>query len=356
MDITIFDTNFERVYTLDTFVSLLWVERYSGYGEFEIYTPLNLTSYVFLQEDYYVSIPESNKFMIIENRAIKTSKEHGDVLFVTGRSLESILTRRIIWNQTLLYGNLQNSIHTLFCDSIISAVDETRRIPNFVFEDSTDSYILSLEDDLQLYGHNLYAVVKELCDIYSLGFELIFEPLFTFHFRLYYGVDRSYDQILTPWVIFSPEFDNLLTSEYRVDKLALKTVTLILGPGDGLDRPSAVAVSPEGAGTGLNRREIYTDGSDVSQEVNGVVLPPEEYTLHLITKGNVTLSENIRSEYFEGEIDHEINFVYPDDFSLGDIIQIENRYGNVGKARVTEILRRVDETGKKIYPTFTMLN
>jgi hypothetical protein len=356
MDITILNTNKERVHTLDTFSSLIWNELYSGYGNFEIYTPLNLSSYVFMQEDYYVTIPDSKKSMIIETRAIKTDKQHGDVLFVTGRSLESIITRRIVWAQTLLYGNLQNSIHTLFCDSIINATDETRRIPNFVFEDSTDDYILSLEADLQLYGDNLYTVVKEMCDIYGLGFELVFDSSYNFHFRLYNGVDRSYDQLLVPWVVFSPEYDNLLSSEYNVDKRYLKTVSLILGTGEGLERQAAVAALPGGAGTGLNRREIYTDGSDVAQEVNGVVLPPEEYENHLITKGSVSLSENVKEEYFEGEIDHEINFVFPRDFGLGDIVQIENQYGNVGKARVTEILRRIDQTGKRIYPTFTMIS
>lgn len=355
MDITIFNPALERVHTIDAFASLLWIERYSAYGEFELYTPLNFATYSFLQEDSYLYIPTSIKRMVIEEKSVKTDKEHGDVVIVKGRSLESLIDRRIVWNQTMLFGNLQNSIHTLFCDAIISAVDETRRVANFIFEDSTDDYINSLTADLQLYGENLYTTVKEICDVYNLGFELVINNLNQFLFRLYYGVDRSYDQILTPWVIFSPEFDNLLTSEYLVDKRFLKTVSLILGAGEGLERQAAIATDPSGAGTGLTRREIYTDGSDVAKEVDGVIVPPEEYANQLVTKGNITLADRIRLEYFEGEIDHEINFVYPNDFGLGDIVQIENKYGNVGKARVTEILHRIDNTGYKIYPTFVMI-
>lgn len=48
--------------------------------------------------------------MIVEKIQITSDTEDGNHVTVTGRSLESILDRRIVWGQKLLSGNLQNGI------------------------------------------------------------------------------------------------------------------------------------------------------------------------------------------------------------------------------------------------------
>ena len=45
-------------------------------------------------------------------------------------------------------------------------------------------------------------------------------------------------------------------------------------------------------------------------------------------------------------------FLYGQDFFIGDMVQLEDAYGNSGKSIVSEIVFSVDEEGEKIYPTF----
>ena len=73
------------------------------------------------------------------------------------------------------------------------------------------------------------------------------------------GADRSYDQFTNPYVIFSPKFENVINTNYLESKKTLKTVTLVAGEGEGADRRITTVACASGAGTGLNRRELYTD-------------------------------------------------------------------------------------------------
>ena len=85
--------------------------------------------------------------MIIEDIKINADTEEGNHLIVTGRSLESILERRIIWGQRIFNGNLQNGIQTMLNECIISPSIADRKISNFVFVPSADPKITSLKID-----------------------------------------------------------------------------------------------------------------------------------------------------------------------------------------------------------------
>ena len=43
MDIYVMDTNFKVVGIIDTYASLIWTDRLRGCGDFEIYTPFNMS-------------------------------------------------------------------------------------------------------------------------------------------------------------------------------------------------------------------------------------------------------------------------------------------------------------------------
>lgn len=110
MELIVLDTSLKMLSVLDTFESLIWTERYSAYGDFEVYTSINDSVLEILKDDYYLWLKESDQTMIVEDRKIESDAENGNHFTVTGRSLESILERRIIWKQTILSGNFQNGI------------------------------------------------------------------------------------------------------------------------------------------------------------------------------------------------------------------------------------------------------
>ena len=91
MNIFVMNRNFETVYILDSYESFIWTDRYWAYGDFEIYTFFDPKLLEVFQQDYYISIMESDHVMIIEGTNVESDAEDGSKLRITGRSLESIL-------------------------------------------------------------------------------------------------------------------------------------------------------------------------------------------------------------------------------------------------------------------------
>lgn len=354
MEAIILNTSFEAIKIIDEFESFIWTDRYSEYGDFELYIPIdNNDIFTYVKDGYYVVINDSDHVMIVEDIRINTDTEDSPQLNVVGRSLESILDRRIVWKQTVINGNLQSGIKKLLDENVILPEDDDRKIDNFVFEASDDPYITSLTIDAQFTGDNLYDVIKIICDTYNLGFSITLSSEGKFIFKLYSGVDRSYDQFENQYVIFSPSFENLLNSSYLESKKNLKTVTLVAGEGEGIERKTLSVSSADGSGVGLDRRELYTDAKDISKTVDGGTLTDEEYEKLLLERGNEKLSECVAIKSFEGESDPNITYKYGEDYFIGDIVQIENEYGIMSRSRVTEIIYSESSSGVEIYPTFT---
>lgn len=349
MDVTVLNTNLDAISIVDVYESFIWTDRYYEYGDFELFTSMTDTILNYIRQDYYLQSRESEHVMIIEKIRINSDSENGNHITVTGRSLESILDRRIVWGQKTITGNLQNGIRTLLNENVISPADNARKIDNFIFEASTDPAITSLKIDAQYTGDNLYDVINKICSERNIGFKVTLNNNKQFVFKLYAGTDRSYDQSVNPYVIFSPKFENIINSNYVESKSALKTVTLVGGEGEG----SARKYTTVGGGNGLNRRELFTDARDISSDVgDGVVLSDAEYTAQLQQRGKEKLAENTDVTSFEGQVETTVMFRYGEDFFNGDVVQIANEYGHETKARIVEIVMSEDEDGNSVYPTF----
>lgn len=353
MELTLLNRSLDAIAIVDDYESAIWTDRYQEYGDFEIYTPVTSDILAVFKQDYYLLNRESEHVMIVEKLLIKTDVELGNHVTVTGRSLESILLRRIVWKQRSISGNLQNGIKTLLEENVISPADPDRRIDNFIFEESTDPRITSLTIDAQYTGDELYDVISKLCKEHDIGFKVTLNDNKQFVFKLYMGIDRSYEQTENPYVIFSPNFENIVNSNYIESKSALKNVTLIGGEGEG----SARRYTTVGSAKGLDRRELFTDARDISSKTeDDQTLTDDEYTAKLRQRGEEKLSENIDITSFEGEIEATMMFRYREDFFDGDIVQIANEYGHETKVRIVEMTTSENEQGTSVYPTFSTIS
>lgn len=353
MELLVKDTNFKTIAVVEWSKSILWIDRYCGAGEFEIYCPLSDAVNEYLKEDYYLIHRDSKHTMIIESRQLTENVEEGDTIVIKGRSLESILERRIVWEQTNFAGEpLQASIMSLIDAAIINPTDSTRAIPNFITSLSSDPAIVDQPITGQYFGRTMYDVVVEVCKKFSLGFRIYLTDQDQFEFALYIGEDRSSQQSTNLPIKFSPYYDNINNSEHFIDKRPLKTVTLVAGEGEGTARVMVERSIPSGSGSGLNRRELYTDARDISKTTDEGTLNDAEYTALLISRGVKTLSEAEVNETFEGEADTTRMYKYQTDFHLGDIVETANRYGATGRTRITEYRYFEDPSGLEIYPSF----
>lgn len=336
----ILDNNFIPLAAFENYISFLWTDRYAEEGDFEIETVPEASLLAICKQDYYIINTDSEHEMIIEGLKIVTDVDDGPRLYVTGSSLESILKRRIVWSKTVLNGNLQNGIKTLLDENIISPTDTSRKIPNFIFQASTDTDITKLEIARECDKENLYDLIVDICKTKKIGFKIVRNTSNQFVFSLYAGKDHSYTQETLPFVAFSPKFDNLENSEFN--NSTADSVNTVYVTGGENDSESLVL----GNNSGLTRRESHVSAGTMDESYSG------SYTDFLTEKGNEELKDKKITKTFEGNVDATGLFKLGIDFSLGDIVQIENEFEIRDRARIVEIIHSDDKSGRIVYPTF----
>lgn len=355
-DIYVLDKEFNTVAVLDAYSSFIWTDRYDQAGDFEIATQVSLEMLDALQKDYYIIRRDSDHVMTIDTIQVSSDPDYGQQLIISGYSLEMILDRRIIWKQTQLSGNLQTAVQKILNENAISPSDSSRKIPELHFKESTDSEITGLTIEAQFTGDSLYDAVCDICMAYDLGFQITMPEPGYFEFMLYKGVDRTYDQSERPYIIFSPNFENLMNSSYIESDMNYKTVALVAGEGEGSERKYISVTQTGGAKTGLERREVFVDARDVQSSVDGKELTTEEYNQTLTSRGQEQLAGFYTTITFDGEAETSRSFKYQQDYFIGDLVQLENEYGMTFVARITEYIWSHDSNGIKEYPSYSIID
>lgn len=351
MDIELLDSNLERLHILDTFKSLIWTDRFWTCGDFDISVSPTPDVLSLLDDTKYLGLSQSPHNMILEDINISSDLEDGDLLILKGRSLESMLDRRIVWGQTSLSGNFQTELARLIDENVVNPSDSNRDMPiTFVTASETD--ITSLVIDSQFYGERIYDIVSSLCQSKEIGWRLYWDPIASlFRFKLLAGVDRSYSQGTEQAVAFTADLDNLINSDYVETGRYEKTIVLVTGEeGVGNTRKTVNVAAPGGSLTGLDRKELYLE-ANVTRNTPAGELTDEEYYDQLEGKGEEALAKNIYIKAFDGEVDTSM-YIYDEDFYMGDVLQIADEYGHETASRVIEMIYSQDRDGIKMYPTF----
>lgn len=356
----VLDSTYTTIAVIDTYESFIWTERYLEAGDFELYVPVSADGVKHLQVGNYLSIVDSSEYMIIEKLQTDNDVEDGYKLIVTGRTLGSVLDRRVIWNRTTLTGEFQNGVKKLLDDNVINPTVTGRAIPNFIFKTSTDTRVTTPTYEMEYLGDVLYDVIVDICTEKDIGWRVLPYSTGGFQFELYAGTNHSYDQTERLYVVFSPAYDNLVGSQYTYTLENYKTVARVEGPEvEGYDQFMGTAV--KGADSGLARRETYTTASidsDVTKtDDNGELTDNQIAQINSIMTQNGldALAETAIDEVFEAEIDATKQFVYDEHFTLGDIVQVEDVLGFSRKVRVSEVMRSWDINGYTMTPTFVTM-
>lgn len=375
MEFMVLDKNYDGITMIDTFTSAIWTVRYDEAGDFEIYTPVRLDYIQAMQIGNYLWNRDSDRLMVIETVEIETDAEEGPQLIVTGRSLESILDRRIVTSSQNFSGNLQSVLFAIIQNEVISS-GGTRRIPGFSLKTSSDSRITSISiSELSIRGENVYDVVCSLCQANKVGWRILPKGAGGFEFELYVGVDRSYAQSVNPYVTFSPSFENLLNSNYIKSFKSYKNSIYAVGTyqkevilqnkykddnGEWVVEEQTTYEEAEvvtwqysetATPSGLARREMFIDNGGVNDGEQG-----GEYAIWNAVnkeKAIAELGEHQTTTAFEGELEATRQYIYREDFNIGDIVQVENEFGITGTVYISEIVFSQDANGITITPTFT---
>ena len=292
MEIWILGSRFETIGIVDNYESFIWSDRYNQAGDFELYILADKSYFDILKRGNYLYIHDSNKIQVIETISIDTDVEEGDHITVTGRSLESMLERRIVMQPGIISGKFDTALLTVLRNNIRGLFDNP--VVSFNIKDCTDATIKATDYETaeDAYGKSLYDILVAACQEKQFGFEITFdEDGNNLEFQLYNGVDRSWAQTDRVPVVFSSEYDNLIGSSYYENDKNVKTTVLVIGDQEETDNATYASekvisdikryigtdlVCPyfktrgeyyianvdiaSGAGTGMNRREISTTG------------------------------------------------------------------------------------------------
>lgn len=345
MELHVYNKNFLRTDIVDSFISLIWTKRYLECGDFEIKMSVEDTGGMpdWAKCDNYVSLKEDSEdgyYMIIDRIEASIDEEEGVVITVSGKSLDSLLNRRIVWEQTAYNGrNSSDIISSLISSAITNPSLAARKIENFVFRapSSTDDFSTV---NAEYTGDNLLTVIQGLAAEDNYGVSVLHnDEENKFVCTLYKGNDRSYDQSKYNTVLFSSDMENLLSSNYLQSTEEYKNVILAMGQGTGSARTRYIL----GTVSGLDRREYYKDARDVST------------SSALEERAKEALKEYRIQELLDGEVNSDL-YKYGVDYFVGDIVQVRNSLGIERKARITEVIFSQDSAGTNIYPTVEIVN
>ena len=363
------------------FASFIWTIRIVEEGEFEFCTTVNdeitkefkIGWFLFCDRFYNIAT-DTAALMIIKSWEISSDAEEGKKFIVRGKDLKDILNRRIVWGRVNFPVNsdCKDIITTLLNDNLVNPKDWTRtyqdgdggtitqtvlgsdrKIDNFVIIQNEDEFPKTT-GEVQYENETLYEVITGLCNNYKFGFSILYNfttGKFEFRFLLYNY--KTYDQAVNPPVIFSPQYQNLRNSNYIESSEKEKTVGLVTGEGDEYNAMYAVV----GSGTGLNRKEVGISGSDVSRtKEDGTEYGNRSYINMLLEKGNQELNKQKYVKTFEGTAEVTRNFNYPDDYNIGDVVEIVNEWGISSGVLISEVVMSVDTSGSSIIPTFANID
>ena len=356
----------ELIGIIDNAKSIIWHCMYYGAGDFEIYAPCTPESVSLLVAGNYVTRYNDDNIGIIESVNITYNTQDGRMIIESGRFAKSLLDRRIIYtlsgysvSPTILRGNVEDAARKLVEQNAINCTfDSGRNIAERVL--GTDAGISkTIVDesgaaaDKRVTHDDLLTYSDSLLEEYGIGAKCVLNDALKLAYTVYTGADRSADNSDgNEPVIFSQDFDNLISTTYSYDESLLKNTALIGGEGEGEARFHAIVKS---SASGAARREVFVDASSNSRtykDENGdeQTLTDAEYNAQLETVGLQAISGLAITETFDGEVDlMSGSFRYRDDFSLGDIVTIQDlEIGLYINARILEVTEVEDDSGYMI--------
>lgn len=340
--------NADIIGLVDAYVSLVWAVQFAGLGEFELVVRCTTENVDLLRKGRVLCRSEDrsgntfNNCMIIRTTTFSYDSESGYLLRVRGTGLKGMLNQRIIWEQENHENAPVANVVTAVVTNNTPAGD--RSLPNFVIPNPPAS--ITATGTFQVFGENLGDWVSAVASEYGFGWDIVFDGSDNV-FTLKSSTNRTRAGGSDSPVIFSREFDNLLSCEYKEDMENYANTALVGGEGEGTSKRVA------GVGTdasGLNRFETYVDGSSVSS--NGEIITAATYLKMLKQYGQTELEAHNVSKTFSANVDLERPYVLGEDYSLGDIVEVDAGFGITASARLSEIIFSEDENGKTTIGNF----
>lgn len=271
------------------------------------------------------------------------------------------------------------------------------------------NHIADAIGNISSYGDEYYDIIQSMCESKDIGFGVFrnFEREFDresseysqinteglFDLVLYDGWNRTGSYLkknganmnaiinnklyqIPSGIIFSVEYFNLQSSDAQYSLEDYKNYIYIKGDEIKAASNASVDIGEKTAnfteaytdedakyyltGTYLNdnfkeygifRRETFTDPG-ISRGLN----TRKKYADRLRARGYKVLKDLIPKVVLSCEISNYNDYIYREDYYLGDLVRVKDSMNNFGTFRVTEEIISSDASGLKVYPTLEIFN
>ena len=332
---------FDAIGQINAYTSLMWPDKYNGYTSFELHVPVTQENSILIKKGNVLWCGDNNA-AVIEIIKADTDKDGQKTFTVKGRTLEVLLTRRIIWGTYNCVNKYSSTVmYEIVNNQCVNPSSPFRKIP---FLECAEDKQNGKKISFQRTGGEVYDALTSIATDADLGFDVLFRPEEKkFIFQVTEGVDR------TNSVIFSTDLEDILTSSYYTNDQDIKTLAYVAGEGEGADRK--YIISGDNDSRGFERRELYVDARDLQTQIadddgNITTITDEEYNNLLNDRGAGKLAECITVETFEAKmrVIGDIQYVYGVDYTKGDKVLIQDvELGVQVVARITEVSENIDD-------------
>ena len=337
MEMRIYDPAMNFRGLIENQTSVLWRRRFFEPGAFELYCPVTRNNQPLLQRGNLVWLRGAAEAGVIES-LVTEQNDFKNQITAKGRFASSYMSRRLIRpTYNIQNGLVETAMRDILSNAVPIPLVQLGEIQGF---DERVSF--------QATYKNLLDYETKLAQYSNIGYR--FRPNFTekkFTFELYKGLDRTFEQNVRNRVVFSEGYNNIQQAKYTLNDQLLKTVCYVGGEGEGSSRTYVIA--GDDTLTGLERREVYINASDVSSEG----LSRTEYLNALMQRGNNELRNDSLVSSVECVTDANSNFKYKENYDLGDIVVIRKENWNLQiNMRITEITEIYEYGSMKVSPVF----
>lgn len=354
LDISVYklddDGTFDALGEINKYTSLIWPDKLNGYATFELYVPVTQENKGIIKKGNIVWCGGDNA-CVIEVIQSNTNENGQKTYKVKGRTLEALLTTRIVWGTyTCVNKHSSTAMYELVDKHCVNPSDSYRKIPFLeCAEDEQFGKLISF----QKTGGEVYDAIQSIAIDAELGFDILFRPREKkLIFKVIEGVDRSIlpeEGDASNLVIFSTDLDDILSSSYYTNDQDVKTLAYVAGEGEGADR--TYIVSGNAASKGFNRKELYVDARDLQSEISNedgttTQINADDYRDMLNDRGTEKLAECITIETFEAKmrVIGDIQYKYGVDYTKGDKVIVQDTELDVQiVAKITEVQENYDD-------------
>ena len=341
---------FDALGEINKYTSLIWPDKYNGYSSFELNAPITPENRTLIKKGNIVWCGGNNA-CIIEIIQSDVSEDGQKTYKVKGRTLEMLLTTRIIWGTySCVNKHSSTAMYEIVNSQCVNPSDSFRIIP---FLECAEDEQLGKVISHQRTGGEVYDALESIATDSGLGFDVIFNPREKkLIFKVLEGIDRTValnSDDVSNLVIFSTDLEDILSSSYYTNDQDIKTLAYVAGEGTGSGRK--YIISGNAASKGFLRREMYVDARDLQSEVtdadgNTTTINQDDYNDMLNDRGTEKLAEHILTESFEAKmrVIGDIQYKYGIHYNKGDTVIIQDtELGVQVTAKVTEVTENYDD-------------